>query len=130
MMPSKASTISRRLSTACGFSSLAMRGTQTPSSAMIARTSAASAAERTKLRATQSMPARSPQRRSAMSFSLIAGTETATPGRLMPLWSEIRPAISTSVTTSASVTSTARSRMRPSSMSSGSPGSTSPGRPA
>ena len=38
----------------------------------------------------------SAQRRSSMSFSDMAGTETATPGRLMPLWLLIRPAATTS----------------------------------
>ena len=40
MMPSKASTISARFSTACGFSIFAITGTWMPSSAMIAATSA------------------------------------------------------------------------------------------
>ena len=39
----------------------------------------------------------SAQRRSSMSFSDSAGTETATPGRLMPLWSLTRPPTTTSV---------------------------------
>ena len=38
-----------------------------------------------------SKPVRSAQRRSSSSFSERAGTETATPGRLRPLWSEIMP---------------------------------------
>ena len=130
MMPSNAATMSRRRSTACGFSSFAMTGTRMPSSSMIRRTSSTSSGPRTKLSATQSAPARRPHRRSSRSFCVIAGTDTATPGRLIPLWSEMRPGISTSVMMSVSVTSRARSRMRPSSTSSGSPGCTSPGSPA
>ena len=38
-----------------------------------------------------SAPVRSAQRRSRMSLSERAGTETATPGRLRPLWSETMP---------------------------------------
>ena len=129
MTPSKAATISWMRSIACGFSSFAMTGRCTSTSAMTRRTSSMSSGPRTKLSATQSAPCARPQRRSARSFSVSAGTDTATPGRLMPLWSEIRPGTSTSVTTSVSVTTTARSRTRPSSMSNGSPGCTSPGRP-
>ena len=65
-----------------------------------------------------------------MSFSDSAGTDTATPGRLMPLWLLTLPPTSTSVTTSVpSLTSVTRSRTLPSSISSGSPTSTSPARP-
>ena len=39
-----------------------------------------------------------------MSFSDSAGTETATPGRLMPLWLLTGPPTSTSVSTSVSST--------------------------
>jgi hypothetical protein len=47
MMPSKASMISSRLSTACGFSIFAITGTLRPSSAMISKTRSTSAALRT-----------------------------------------------------------------------------------
>ena len=71
---------------------------------MIARTSAASVALRTKLSAMKSTPRRSAQRRSSVSFSDSAGTETATPGRLIPLLLETLPGTTTSVTTSVSST--------------------------
>ena len=76
MKPSKALTISSRFSMACGFSILAITGSRTPSSRMIARTSSTSAAERTKDSAMKSTVRCSPQRRSSMSFSDIAGTLT------------------------------------------------------
>ena len=50
-----------------------------------------SSASRTKDSAIMSAPRRSPQRRSASSFSDRAGTLTATPGRLMPLLLETTP---------------------------------------
>ncbi len=129
MTPSKASTISSMLSIAWGFSILAMMGTKMFSSVMIARTSSASDALRTKLSAMKSTPSRRAQRRSAVSFSDRAGTETATPGRLMPLLLETLPGTTTSVTTSVSSTDVTSRRTLPSSMSNGSPGFTSPGRP-
>ena len=46
-----------------------------------------------------STPAASAQRRSSWSFPVSAGALTATPGRLMPLWSEIRPPTTTRVRT-------------------------------
>ena len=64
-----------------------------------------------------------------MSFSLMAWTETATPGRLMPLWLETGPGTSTTVVTSVSVASVTRTETLPSSMRSTSPGRQSPGRP-
>jgi hypothetical protein len=57
MMPSNASMISSRLSTACGFSILAMTGTLRPSSAMISCTRVMSAASRTNDSAMRSAPA-------------------------------------------------------------------------
>ena len=129
MKPSKAAMISSRLSIACGFSILAMTGTSTPSSRMIARTSSASAASRTNESATKSTLRRSAKRRSSMSFSDRAGTETATPGRLMPLLLLTLPPTTTLQRTSVSPTSSTSRRTRPSSISSGSPGATSPGRP-
>ena len=85
MMPSKVETMSKRFSTAWGFSILAMTGMRTPTSSMISWTSLMSSASRTKDRAMRSAPILRAQRRSSRSFSLRAGTETATPGRLMPL---------------------------------------------
>ena len=57
-----------------------------------------------------STPFRSAQRRSSVSFSLIAGTLTATPGRLMPLLLLTGPPTTTLVITSVSVTSVASQR--------------------
>ena len=59
----------------------------------------------------------------------MAGTLTATPGRLMPLLLEMTPPSIASVTMSVAVTSTARRLTLPSSMSSTSPAFTSPGMP-
>ena len=65
-----------------------------------------------------------------MSFSDSAGTDTATPGRLMPLWLLTLPPTRTSHTTSVpSLTSVTRSRTLPSSIRMGSPAVTSPARP-
>ena len=100
MKPSNAAMISSRLSMACGFSILAMTGISIPSSRITLRTSSTSAALRTKLSAMKSTVRCSANRRSSMSFSDSAGTETATPGRLMPLLSLTLPPTSTSVTTS------------------------------
>jgi hypothetical protein len=73
---------------------------------------------------------RNAQRRSSTSFSERAGTDTATPGRLMPLLLLTRPPTSTVVWTSGPSTDVTRSRTFPSSMRIGSPVSTSPGRPS
>ena len=98
--------------------------------AMILRTSSASLASRTKLSAMKSTVRCSANRRSSMSFSDSAGTDTATPGRLMPLLLLTLPPTSTSVCTSVpSTTPVTRSRILPSSIRSGSPTFTSPGRP-
>ena len=122
MKPSNAAMISSRFSIACGFSILAMTGSITPSSRMIRRTSSASAALRTKLSAMKSTVRCSANRRSSMSFSDSAGTDTATPGRLMPLLLLTLPPTSTSQTTSVpSLTSVTRSRTLPSSIRIGSP---------
>ncbi len=129
MKASNASMISSRFSTACGFSSLAITGTRRPTSSMIWCTISMSAALRTKDSATMSTPFRSAHRRSSVSFSLIAGTLTATPGRLMPLLLLTGPPTTTSVITSVSVTSVACNVSRPSSIKIRSPALTSPGRP-
>ena len=114
---------------AWGFSILAMTGTSTPTSRMMRRTSSASLASRTKDSATKSTLSDSAKRRSASSLAESAGTETATPGRLMPLLLLTRPPTSTSQRTSVSPTSRTRRRILPSSMRIGSPTETSPGRP-
>ena len=77
----------------------------------------------------KSTEVRSAQRRSSLSFSDSAGTLTATPGRLRPLWSLTLPPTSTRVVTSVSSTFTTRSRSLPSSTRIGSPSATSPGSP-
>ena len=84
---------------------------------------------RTKDNAIMSMSFESAQRRSRSSFSLMAGTDTATPGRLIPLLLETGPATTTSQSTSVGETSKARSPTLPSSIRTWSPGFTSPGRP-
>ena len=130
MTPSKARMISSRLSTAWGFSILAMTGSRSPSSSMIWCTSRMSSAVRTNDSAIMSTRIRSAQRRSSLSFSDIAGTDTATPGRLMPLLFDSVPPSSTWHTTSVSVTAVAIRASLPSSMRMRSPAVTSPGRPA
>ena len=82
------------------------------------------------------MSARSPtlfspsaQRRSAMSFSLIAGTDTATPGRLMPLLLETLPPSAVRQRTRGPSTSSTSSATRPSSIRMRSPGLQSPASP-
>ncbi|CAB5161770.1 unannotated protein [freshwater metagenome] len=54
----------------------------------------------------KSAPARNPHLKSSISFSDIAGTETATPGRLIPLLLLTAPGSITLVTTSLPFTST------------------------
>ena len=72
----------------------------------------------------------SAQRRSSMSFSDSAGTLTATPGRLMPLWLLTLPPTSTRVVTSVvRRPSTTASRTLPSSIRIGSPGVDVAGQP-
>ena len=126
---SKAATTPSMFSTACGFSTLAMTGTRRPSSSITRCTSSTSLASRTKDRATRSQPMRRANRRSSTSFSLSAGTLTAAPGRLMPLWSEMTPPSMTIVFTRGPSTSMTRSSTLPSLMSTWSPLVTSPGRP-
>ena len=96
---------------------------------MILWTSSASAGERTNDSAIMSTRSPSAKRRSASSFSLIAGTETTVPGSEMPLWSETRPPSTTRHTTSRPSTSVTSSETLPSSISSDSPGRTSSARP-
>ena len=128
--PSNAATISSMHSMACGFSILAITGSHTRSSSITERTSAASSADRTNDNAIRSARRPRAQRRSSVSFSLMAGTLTATPGRLIPLLLLSVPPTSTRVTTSVSETVTAVRATRPSSMRIRSPGRTSPGSPS
>ena len=88
-----------------------------------------SAALRTNESAIKSAPAAKPQRRSSLSFSDSAGTETATPGKLIPLLLLTVPGSITLVTTSLPLTSTTSTVTFPSSMRMRSPGLQSPGRP-
>ncbi len=130
MMPSNASTMSGRNSTASGFSILAMSGTPVrPQSFMIFRASWASSGLRTKDIATMSTPVASAQRRSASSFSVSAGALTLTPGRLMPLWLEILPPTTTLVRTRSPLTPMTSSWTLPSSIRIRSPIRTSSGSP-
>lgn len=129
MTASKASTTASMLATACGFSTLAMTGTRRPSSSMTLWTSLTSLASRTKERATMSQPIRRAKRRSSTSFSDRAGTLTAAPGRLMPLWSEMTPPSMTMVRTRGPSISTTRSSTLPSLIRTWSPLETSPGSP-
>lgn len=127
--PSNAITTSSMFSTACGFSTLAMTGTRRPTSSITLWTSRTSLASRTKDSATRSQPIRRANRRSSTSFSDSAGTFTAAPGRLMPLWSEMTPPSMTSVRTRGPSTSMTFSSTLPSLMRTWSPGETSPGSP-
>ncbi len=76
-----------------------------------------------------SQPIRRAKRRSSTSFSDRAGTFTAAPGRLMPLWSEITPPSMTMVFTRGPSTSVTRSSTLPSLIRTWSPLATSPGSP-
>ena len=127
--PSKDSTIPSIASRACGFSILAMTGTRRPSSSITLCTSSTSEALRTKLSAMKSTPIRRAQRRSSTSLSDSAGTDTATPGRLMPLLSLTLPPTTTVVCTSCPSTESTTRRTLPSSIRIGSPACTSSGRP-
>ena len=122
MMPSKARMMDSSASTASGFSSLAITGTRRFSSSMTWCTSSTSAGERTKDSATMSTPSFSAKRRSSMSFSLRAGTETSIPGRDTPLLLETGPPSTTLQTTSLPSTSTQTRPTLPSSTSRRSPG--------
>ena len=82
MKPSNASMISSRFSTACGFSIFAMSGSSTPTSFITLRTSSASLARRTNDSAMRSTGIDSAQRRSATSFSDIAGHAHLDPGQV------------------------------------------------
>ncbi len=129
MMPSNTLTMSSRFSTACGFSILATIGMRRPSSSMISWARSMSVAKRTNDMAMMSAPVWMAQRRSFSSFSVRAGSDTATPGRLMPLWLETGPATTTLVYTLLPSTFVTSRRTLPSSMRIGSPGWQSPGRP-
>ncbi len=65
-----------------------------------------------------------------MSFSDMAGTDTGTPGRLIPLWLLTVPPTITVVWTSLPSTESTRSRTLPSSIRMSWPGITSPGSPS
>ena len=109
-------------STASGFSSLATTGTRRPTSSMISCTSSTSAGERTNDNAMMSTPRRSAKRRSALSFSLSAGTEMSIPGSETPLLLDTGPPSVTRQTTSLPSTSVHTRPTLPSSTSRRSPG--------
>ncbi len=130
MMPSAASMIASRQSIASGFSILAMIGMCLPSLRVASLTaSSTSAGWRTNDSAMKSTPTSRPTKRSRRSFSVSAGAETFTPGRLMPLLFLSVPPMTTRVVTSVSSFSITSSDNKPSSSSSMSPGFTSPGSP-
>ena len=123
MTPSKARTISSRLSMACGFSILAMTGRCTPTSSMIARTSSTSAAERTNDSAM--MSAVRPQRPAQVVLVLLAHRRhrdrDAGQVDALVVADACRPR-STRQRTSVPSTETTSRRTRPSSMRIWSPG--------
>ena len=96
---------------------------------MIVRAADASSGLRTKDIAIMSRPVASAQRRSISSLLVSAGALIATPGRLMPLWSETFPPTTTVVRTRAPVLPVTSSWTLPSSMRIRSPGLTSFTRP-
>ena len=100
MIPSNASTIASRFSTASGFSSLAITGRRSPNRSMIWCTRSTSAGERTKDSATKSTRRSIANARSAMSLSDIAGTRRFIPGSESPLLSLTTPPSVTRQTTS------------------------------
>ena len=108
MIPSKARTIASRLSTASGFSSLAITGSRAPASSMILWTWSMSAGLRTNDSATMSTRRPSANARSAQSLSDMAGTETFIPGSERPLLSLTGPPSVTRQTTSLPSTATTR----------------------
>ena len=114
MTPSATSRISSRWSMACGFSSFAITGTSLLCEAIIFLTSVTSAAVRTNERATASIPCFRPNSRSLRSFTVMAGIDSATPGRLMPLCSPSRPSLMTSHRTSLPRMLRTRSSIKPS----------------
>ena len=119
MIPSKARTMASRLSTASGFSSLAITGTRPrPVLSMILWTRSMSAGLRTKESATTSTRSDSANSRSETSFSESAGTVMFMPGRLRPLLSETGPPSVTRQTTSLPSMATTRRPTLPSSTSS------------
>ena len=89
---SHAPRISSRCSSASGRSSLAMRRhVGAARSAISRRACRRSAAVWTKLSATMSTPSARPNRRSSMSFGVMADAGSGTPGALMPLCSPSSP---------------------------------------
>ena len=82
--PSVISRMASRLSTACGFSSLAISGTALPRAAMACRARITSSAVRTKRNGDHVDALLNPKSRSASSFSVSDGMLTFVPGRLIP----------------------------------------------
>ena len=94
--PSLSSRMASRFVQASGFSIFAMICTCESASSRYNRSRSTSSRLRTNESATKSMPASSPKRRSAISFLLKEAALTSTPGRLIPLRSEILPPLTTS----------------------------------
>ena len=125
MTPSAASMISSMFSTASAHSTLAMTMMPAPPCSsrkpLTARTPAAS---RRNDAATKSTSWRMPNRRSALSWSVITGSGTDVPGRFTDLRSPSSPEFCTVHTMSIPRTSSTTSPMRPSSTSTDAPGRT------
>ena len=101
--------IESRLSIASARSSFAITGALLPILSKYALASRTSWPVRTKETATQSTPCSTPNRRAALSSSVITGRSMDTPGRLTPLYEEMVPPLRTRVDTSRpSVSSTSR----------------------
>src|SRR4051794_25702302 len=100
-------TISSALSTACGFSILAISGTR-----VCSRTCSTSSGRRTKLKATMSTPMRRPASRWARSSAGTEGSSSAGLGMFSPWREATVPPTSTSASTSRSPGRTAVARRR------------------
>ena len=129
MTPLVTSRISSRRSMACGFSSLAMMGTDFPNSRIRLLAVRMSSAERTNDKATTSTPCFRPNSRSTLSLPVRESIVIAAPGRLMPCCSPSTPPFRTSHSTSWPRTERTLSSMRPSDKSTRAPGTTSRARP-
>ena len=128
MMPSETRIISSIFSTPSVFSIFAMMRILRQllfSSSLRMRTM--SSAQRVNEAAMKSTSSLTPNARSALSFSLMYGIESVTPGTLMPLYDEIGPPFKTRHSTSVSVTCSTIISIRPSSMRMCTPGATSCG---
>ncbi len=128
MMPSAASRMPGKLSTASGFSILAMTLRSDFSRMRISLRPRMSSGRRTKERAMYSMSWPRQNLRSSRSFSVRAATLISTPGRLIPLRSLRVPPLTTRQRTSSSALVRTSSSSRPSSSRMRAPVPTSLGR--